>query len=403
MNRKISVVLLIMIFILVLFCGCSTVKHIEAETTSSTTVFISEKSSSTEQVESTVNTSAETTTTETTDDSDAQSKVETTVTTISPDTTHSNQSDTEEKQKLTDDPSYWFIWSLDEEGIANAENDPETIKQIAYDGKPVTVFCKLKNASAKPWEFGLFIEIEGVLQEIEVDGTKSEVYRFELQSLETRTVKMQFTPNIGKKGDINSLSCAVLLSPSYVAPESGSYGIYLEPGVSGNYPLVMLSDSTSTAETSDEASLYKISEINETIYSIYDEGNNLDDYENYPCCYVYEKLNDYIAKESGTIIRNTKITTKASNNSKLILNLHGKPGTYRVSFYINGERLNAFDGKGYIDVTIGKHQQAEIPVTIDTRKLKGANRIEAYYKEINCDYTKGDVLASSSAQKYIVK
>lgn len=309
----------------------------------------------------------------------------------------------EEAQKPTEDPAYGFIWALDEESIANADNDPETIKEIIFDGRPITIYCQLKNGSSKSWEFGLFVDVEGVFQELEVGGIKTELYCFELQPLETRTVKMSFVPNIGKRGEVKNLSCAVLLSPNYVAQADGSYGLYLEPGVSGNYPLIMNADSSNKANVSNNSSLYTVSTINRTIYSNYDESGNLEDFESFPFCYVYEKLNDYIYKDKGNFIRTTKITSKSSQSSNLTVNIHGKPGSYRASVYLNGERINAFDGKGYVDVTIGNRQQAEIPVVIDTRNLKGANRIEVYYKEINCDYAEGSILASSGPHKYIVK
>lgn len=306
-------------------------------------------------------------------------------------------------KKPTQDPAYNFIWALDEESIANADINPETIKEIVFDGNPITIYCQLKNCSSKTWEFGLFIDVDGVLQELMVNGTKTEVHCFELQPLEIRTIKMDFVPNIGKTGEVKNLSCAILLSPNYIAQADNSYGLYLEPSVSGNYPLIMNADSSNTADISNNSSLYTVSTINRTIYSSYDESGNLEDFENFPFCYVYEKLNDYIYKDKGNFIRTTKITSKSSQGSSLTVNIHGKPGSYRVSVYLNGERINAFDGKGYVDVTIGNRQQAEIPVVIDTRNFKGANRIEVYYKEINCDYAEGSILASSGPHKYIVK
>jgi len=318
-------------------------------------------------------------------------------------TTDVNEPEIDELLNLSEEPSYGFVWALDEEAIKNAGKNPETIKYITYDGEPITVFCQISNVSSKQWEFGLFIEVEGILQELTVDGKKAEVYTLELQSLETRTVKMCFEPDIGKKDEIKNLSCGIILSPSYIAEEEGEYRMYHDPAISGNFPLVMNADAPKTADVSNNTSLYTVSEINKRIYSNYEEGNNLEQFENYPGCYVYETLKDYLKKENGSYVRKTRITTKASQNSELIINLHGKPGTYRVSLYHNGERLNAFEGKGYIDVTIGKNQQAEIPVTIDTRELKGANRIEAYYKEINCNFVDGDAISSSGVQKYVVK
>ena len=388
MNRKMLAVLLIAISVALVFGGCSADKQPETATSASITDGTNEAvtAEGTEPLETTENAS------------EPELEEETTVGV--PDISDKNE---QEVLSLSEEPSYGFVWALDEEAIKNAGKNPETIEYITYDGEPITVFCQISNVSSKQWEFGLFIEVEGILQELTVDGKKAEVYTLELQSLETRTVKMCFEPDIGKKDEIKNLSCGIILSPSYIAEEEGEYRMYHDPAISGNFPLVMNADAPKTADVSNNTSLYTVSGINKRIYSNYEEGNNLEQFENYPGCYVYENLKDYLKKENGSYVRKTRITTKASKDSELIINIHGKPGTYRVSLYLNGERLNAFEGKGYIDVTIGKNQQAEIPVTIDTRELKGANRIEAYYKEINCNFVDGDAISSSGVQKYVVK
>ena len=388
MNRKMLAVLLIAISVALVFGGCSADKQPETATSASITDGTNEAvtAEGTEPLETTENAS------------EPELEEETTVGV--PDISDKNE---QEVLSLSEEPSYGFVWALDEEAIKNAGKNPETIEYITYDGEPITVFCQISNVSSKQWEFGLFIEVEGILQELTVDGKKAEVYTLELQSLETRTVKMCFEPDIGKKDEIKNLSCGIILSPSYIAEEEGEYRMYHDPAISGNFPLVMNADAPKTADVSNNTSLYTVSGINKRIYSNYEEGNNLEQFENYPGCYVYENLKDYLKKENGSYVRKTRITTKASKDSELIINIHGKPGTYRVSLYLNGERLNAFEGKGYMDVTIGKNQQAEIPVTIDTRELKGANRIEAYYKEINCNFVDGDAISSSGVQKYVVK
>lgn len=395
MNRKTTnILLLLTVIFLLVFGGCSLVNPEPTEPSKDTSTNEDAAISNTtaSELESTTTSSTTTQTTESSADNISNLLGGT-----------DGSSLPEEAQKPTEDPAYGFMWALDEESIANADNDPETIKEIVFDGSPITIYCQLKNGSSKSWEFGLFVDVEGVFQELEIDGTKTELYCFELQPLETRTVKMTFVPNIGKKGEVKSLSCTVLLSPNYIAQEDGRYGLYLEPGVSGNFPLIMNADSSNKVNVSNDSSLYTVSTINKTIYSNYKESGNLEDFENLASCYIYEKLSDYIYKDNGNFIRTTKIISKSSQSSKLTVNIHGKPGSYRVSVYLNGKRINAFDGTGYLDVTIGNRQQAEIPVVIDTRALKGANRIEVYYKEINCDYEEGSILASSGPHKYIVK
>lgn len=401
MNRKILAVLLIAVSLILIFGGCSADKQPKTSTTVSIIGYTNEAvtAEGAEQLETTVNASDLNSEEETTVDASSAKPGEVTTSEV-PDIAEDNE---QELPNLSEEPAYGFVWALDEEAIRNAGSDFETLEYITYNGDPITIFCQLSNVSLKPWEFGLFIEIEGILQELTVDNTKAEIYHIELQSLETRTVKISFEPNIGKKDEIKNLSCAIMLSPGFVAEEEGEYRMYHDPVASGNYPLVMNADAPERANVTDNTSLYTVSKIDRTIYSNYEESNNLEYFESYPCCYVYEKLRDYLKRDGGAYIRSTRITTKASQNSQLTVNIHGKPGTYRVSFYLNGERLNIFDGKGYIDVTIGKRQQAEIPVIIDTKNLKGANRIEVYYKEIESNFVEGDVIVSSGVQKYIVK
>ena len=391
MKKKRVLPILMMAFILIVFYGCSSVGENESETRLKGTEATSNSLilDSTENINETTLPYYE----DTTDDTD----------TSLPDATDNNEQFLTETEGFTKDPSYGFVWALNERDIDNVDKKTETIEYITYEGEPITVFCQLTNASLNPWEFGLFIEVEGVLQQLTVDETMAEIYKFELQPFEIRTVKMSFEPNIGKKDEILNLSCAVLLLPDYIAQEDEGYRIFNDPQASGNFPLVMNADSKNNANVTDDKSLYEVSPVDRRIYSNYEESNNLEYFEALPGCYVYEKLTEYLEKEGGSYIRKTRITTKASQDSELIINIHGKPGTYRVSFYLNGERLKAFDGKEYLDVTIGKEQQAEIPVLIDTREMKGANRIEVYLKETGCNFVEGDVISSSGAQKYIVK
>ena len=391
MNKKIILSVTIFIMLISLW-GCASDKAGKAQTKASAdnVVLSTEKVGETELTSEKKPEEAEIST----------SQPETEATQV-PDNADDGNSDIEQLQELSDEPAYGFVWALDEAALDNAERNPETIEYITYDGTPIAVYCQLSSASLKPWEFGLFIEVDGVLQELTVDGEKTEIYRFELQSFETKTVKMTFEPNIGKKDEIKNLSCAISLSPDYIADESGGYRLYHEPSASGNFPLFMKTDSKGSADViTADTSLYKVSEIDKRIYRLYEQSNNLEYFESSPCCYVYENLKDYL---KGDGVRNTRITAKASQNSRLTVNLHGKPGTYRISFYLNGKRLYSFDGKEYIDVTIGKNQQAEIPVIIDTSDLRGATRIEVYFKEIDCNFVDGDVIASSGAQKYIIK
>ncbi|MBR3817405.1 MAG: hypothetical protein IKJ27_11845 [Clostridia bacterium] len=391
MKKKTVLPILMIAFILIIFYGCSSVGEYESETTEKSTATANNSpifGSTKNQNETTLPYYEDTT-----DDTDI----------LFPDTTDNSEQVLTETGEYSQEPAYGFVWALDERSIANVDKNPETIEYITYEGEPITVFCQLTSASLNPWEFGLFIEVEGVLQQLTVDETKTEIYKLELQPFETATVKMSFEPNIGKKDEILNLSCAVLLLPDYIAQEDEGYRIFNDPQASGNYPLVMNADSKTNANITDDKSLYEISSVDRRIFSNYEVSNNLECFEALPGCYVYEKLTDYLEKEGGSYIRKTKITTRSSQNSKLIINIHGKPGTYRVSFYLNGDRVKAFDGKEYLNVTIGKEQQAEIPVLIDTREMKGANRIEVYLKEIGCNFVEGDVISSSGAQKYIVK
>lgn len=191
MNRKTTnILLLLTVIFLLVFGGCSLVNPEPTEPSKDTSTNEDAAISNTtaSELESTTTSSTTTQTTESSADNISNLLGGT-----------DGSSLPEEAQKPTEDPAYGFMWALDEESIANADNDPETIKEIVFDGSPITIYCQLKNGSSKSWEFGLFVDVEGVFQELEIDGTKTELYCFELQPLETRTVKMTFVPNIGRK------------------------------------------------------------------------------------------------------------------------------------------------------------------------------------------------------------
>ena len=69
------------------------------------------------------------------------------------------------------------------------------------------------------------------------------------------------------------------------------------------------------------------------------------------------------------------------------LNLYGKPGEYRVAFYIGTEPQKVFDGAENIDVTIKEGMQLEIDIELDTAKLpEGENRYYVVYKKMGADH-----------------
>lgn len=115
MNRKVLAVLLIAISVALVFGGCSADKQPETATSASITDGTNEAvtAEGIELLETTENAS------------EPELEEETTVGV--PDISDKNE---QEVLSLSEEPSYGFVWALDEEAIKNAGKNPETIEYI---------------------------------------------------------------------------------------------------------------------------------------------------------------------------------------------------------------------------------------------------------------------------------
>ena len=96
--------------------------------------------------------------------------------------------------------------------------------------------------------------------------------------------------------------------------------------------------------------------------------------------------NDHPFLKDTFILRKTDFTVNKEEKEKFTLNVYGKAGEYRVSFYIGTEAQPVFDGAENIDVTINEGKQVELDFELDTEGLsEGEYNYYVLYKKLGND------------------
>ncbi len=291
------------------------------------------------------------------------------------------------------------------------ENESE-MREIIYNGKEIVINYTTEYGEDVEYpDSGIMITVNGIRQtfDVKTKGDKAknvDFYIVESKPGKIKNIQFTFSPNIGKKGDVMSLAVLELSDPMgkcctdkcvmghinedednicdkcsklwLYGPESNTVEFC---GISR---LVMNEDATEEVATCKDFSGVTISPVEEIIRDCYnyeklsEEGifNEYDeiqtavafiynDFENQ----IYYDKDAYYSDEST--LRNLTSTVSASENEKLSVNVHGKGGKYRVSFYIDTEIQPVFDGYDYLDIEFANGEQVVLDLNLDTSDMKG--------------------------------
>lgn len=308
----------------------------------------------------------------------------------------------------TNFPSFAYAFSMDEKELEKEES--YGIDEIIYDGKDINVFCKLTAGGYSDTEIGLRVFVDGIAQVISDKNDNENLVCVKLDKGESKTVKLSFQPNIGKKGEVLNLCFELITLPNIIKDENSSYSTY-EDGSSfvGNIKLIMKSDAVATADSSicNRFSSDMKSKVNKLIYQscISDNGEEqINEYYDQIGLGIYQNIEDYVYREKtdNVICVNTKIKTKSSQNTPLTLNLNGKPGKYRISFFLNNNLLDVFDGNKSADVSIEKGKQTELKISFDTTKLQKNNNVCICAQPLNDGFDPDNVIIKSLVYQLII-
>lgn len=303
------------------------------------------------------------------------------------------------------------------------ENESE-MQEIIYDGKEIVInYTSEYGEDVQYPDSGLMITINGIRQNFDVktkdDKAKNvDFYIIEAEPDTTKNIQFTFTPNIGKKGDVMSLAVLELSDPlGKCCSDRGVMGHINEDNdnvcdkcsrlwldgpspntvqFSGISKLVMNEDATEEVAICKEFSGVTISPVAEIIKDCYnyekltEEGifNEYDEIQ-HAVAFIYNDFENQIYYDEDayysdeSTLRNLTSTVSASENEKLSVNIHGKGGKYRVSFYIDTEIQPVFNGCDYLDIEFADGEQVTLDLNLDTSDMKGEYECFVLFKPLD--------------------
>ena len=314
-------------------------------------------------------------------------------------------------------------WTVADSEITG-ENENE-MREIVYDGKPIVINYTTYwgDEDVKYPDVGLMITVNGVRQtfDVKTKGDKAkniDIYSFEAISGE-KNIQLTFTPNIGKKGDLMSLSLLEVSDPlGKACPDKGLKGHLDEDddnvcdecsrlwvnsspqpnavSFMGISRLVMNEDAPEEVAICKDFSGATISPVAEIIKDCYNyekltEEGIFNEYDQIqvPVDFIYNDFENQIIYDKDayysdeSVIRYMTSTLSASENEKLSVNIHGRSGKYRVSFYIDTEVQPVFDGCEYLDIEFADGEQVTLDLNLDTSDMKGEYECFVLFKPLD--------------------
>lgn len=333
------------------------------------------------------------------------------------------------------DPEKYVTVDWEIKGAYAAGRAEEARKEVIYDGDDIIIKYVIdEGAHSVEEERGLIIFLDGVRQTFTVKHgdeitEDTDMYIIGGKPGTVESIEISFQPNIGKKGETLALSVDSVTDPddsnrmcvsdkgirdwhtddnlddicddclTDVTVYTGMRSFILHNDVFAH--LIMEKDSSEEKAVCGDLSGMKESPVHEKIramYNYYDPSDDEAYYNEYDKleslnAVLYKDIDEAVYYDDGTLLKDTftlvrtDFTTKGERNEKFTLNLHGKPGEYRVSFYIGTQAQPVFDGAENIDVTINEGRQIEIDFELDTASLsEGENRYYVVYKKMGNDH-----------------
>lgn len=329
------------------------------------------------------------------------------------------------------DPENYVSVDWEIKGAYAAGRADNAHKEVIYDGDDIVIKYVLdEGAHSVEQEKGLILFLDGVRQKFTVkSGDKiiedTDIYIIGGNPGTAEAIEITFQPNIGSKDETLALSLCSVSDPDdsvgICVTESGRKDCHTDGNLDSICDdcladvtayrgirafvlsndafahLIMEKDAPEHKAVSTGVTGMKEAPVHEKIramYNYYDVSDDESYYNEYDKleslnAVLYKDIDDTLVYDDGTTIKDTFIlhktsfTTKGEEKEKFTLNLHGKPGEYRVAFYIGTEPQPVFDGAENINVTVNSGKQLEIPIELDTAELaKGEHRYYVVFKKM---------------------
>ena len=335
------------------------------------------------------------------------------------------------------DPENYVDIDWEIKGAYAAGRAENARKEVVYDGDEIVIKYVIdEGAHSVQEEKGLILFLDGVRQKFTVKSgdeitEDTDIYVIGGKPGTVESIEISFRPNIGRKGETLALSVGSITDPDDSAgicvSEKGRKDCHIDEDrdsicddclidvtiPTGTRAYVLSNDVFAHLIMEEDAPEQKAvcgdmfgkreAPVHEKIRAMYNyeepSGDGSEYYNEYDKleslnAVLYKDIDETIIydndhpflKDTFTLCK-TNFITEGEEKEKFTLNLHGKPGEYRVAFYIGTEAQPVFDGAENIDVTINEGRQIELPIELDTSKLpKGENRYYVVYKKMGEDH-----------------
>ena len=289
---------------------------------------------------------------------------------------------------FTSDPERYVNVDIEADGERFEGEGQDEHYELTYSGEPVVINYKIdEGETSEEAERGIIIFLNGVRQKFNVKSADGKVkknvdmYVVGGNPGENEELELSFVPCLGKKGETMALSVSCVFDPddnhkTKCISKKGTFDWHFDydndricdecsvnideiPRSTNAYimhnekfvHLVMKKDAPEQKNICTNKELMKESEVHKKIYMMYDTSNDGETvYNEFAAmesmnAVLYKDINKTIRRDFGFgAIVHTDFTTRGKENEKFTLNVHGKPGDYRVSFYIGTDPQPVFDG-----------------------------------------------------------
>lgn len=276
----------------------------------------------------------------------------------------------EEQQSSASTPNY---------GLSAGFTEGDNVS-LTYNGKPLSFEYSLYNPEA-PAEWGIEVYVDGILQNITVYSENTSVtqntnmYITSLENGEREIIRIEFMPNTGKAGETLELNICSFLNPDYMI-DGTDYTSFLpfhrlSPGYT--MKIQMNKNAQDPVKVSEFKGEY--TEVPQEIMDSFNSVNSSNEIEN-----VFDRQQIFDVCKSN---EDESVINLSGKKDTLKVFGYGKPGTYRISVYINNQIIRAFDGEYYCDAEVKKGQKFQIDIPVEAESEK--NHIYVVVLELSGD------------------
>ena len=244
------------------------------------------------------------------------------------------------------------------------------IDDTAKNGK-FRLILTAENTMNAAAENGWFVLLDGVVQSIRLrfaDGSVTDAAALQpvlFDAKETKTITVEFTPNVGKKGETLSLQLGQMLYPSYVADYYGEefgYGFMGENGVFLPHRIstedlgeITLQKDAPRAMTAADVRVTSVTPDETALTAFFGRET--------PAAGLGDDCRSMLSLSPADEIRARNVNVLPSENGKLVLSVLGPARDYRATLFVDHTPVD-LGGTTFVDFTAKRGEVTTVELSI---------------------------------------